>query len=141
VTRDELILANLDWAAGLARDVYYARRREHPTSRLGDVEDCISIAHAELVYRAGLYDATKNDNFRGYAAISVKGAVKTYFRGLLRSPNHDPYHVEVIGDGSQQWDVLTVLPAQPDSGSPDQRRLQAAVGALPLVLRVIAYKP
>lgn len=140
MTRNELILANLDWAAGLARGVYYARRREHPGSRLGEVEDCISIAHLELAKRAALYDSTLNDNFRGYAAISIKGAVKMHFRALLRSPNHDPYHVEVTGGDSQEWDILTEHPEVIPVANPAQRQMQVAVGALPLLLRIVAYR-
>jgi RNA polymerase sigma factor (sigma-70 family) len=139
MTQEELILANLDWAADLARSVYYARRREHPGSRLGEVEDCVSIAHIELVKRARQYDPDKNDSFRGYAAVAVKGAVKMYFRSLLRSPNHDPYHVEVVGDDGHQWDLLTTQAAEPEANAA-LRQIQVAVGSLPLQLRVVAYR-
>jgi len=67
-TPEQLFEENLGWAAMLARNVH---RKIPPSFDLCDLEQ---VARIELWRRAQIYDPVKNDNFRGYAYLPVRGA-------------------------------------------------------------------
>lgn len=67
---DEILDANLDWADGIARDVW---RGLPPSFDLADLQQ---IARLETWERAREWDPKKNDNFRGYAYLWVLNAVR-----------------------------------------------------------------
>jgi RNA polymerase sigma factor (sigma-70 family) len=68
-TREQLLEENLSWASLIARNV----KRKLPASF--DLCDLEQVAHIELWRRTQLWDPEKNDSFRGYAYLPVRGAV------------------------------------------------------------------
>ena len=68
-TREQLLEDNLAWASMIARNV----KRKLPASF--DLCDLEQVAPIELWRPTQLCDPAKNDNFRGYAYLPVRGAV------------------------------------------------------------------
>lgn len=66
--------ANLDWADGIARDVW---RRLPPSFDLADLQQ---IARLETWMRAQEWDPKRNTNFRGYAYLWVLNSVRMAVR-------------------------------------------------------------
>jgi RNA polymerase sigma factor (sigma-70 family) len=67
---DVLFYEHMKWAEQIARKEH----RKLPPSF--DVDDLIQEAVIELHRRCGMYDAAKNDSFRGYAHVAIVGAVR-----------------------------------------------------------------
>lgn len=71
---DAILDANLDWADGIAREVW---RKLPPSFELADLQQ---IARLETWFRAQEWDPKKNNNFRGYAYLWVLNAVRMAVR-------------------------------------------------------------
>jgi RNA polymerase sigma factor (sigma-70 family) len=67
LTEEELILANIEWAEGIARSFH---QRLPPSF---DVDDMKQLGLMGLMKAAKRYDPAKNDSFRGFARSYVLG--------------------------------------------------------------------
>ncbi len=79
--RDQLILKNMDWAFGLARE------RRAPRWLTEDLEGAALLG---LCMAAGRYDPTLGVSFQKYAQARVRGEVKDECRRLACRPRGSP---------------------------------------------------
>lgn len=114
-----LILANLEWAHGIAASV----ARTLPT--WFTVDDLIGPAEIGLVEAAERYNPTRNDSFRGYAQRRVYGACVSSIRNreyrershrpilspdAYSSPEPSPEEFAERSEASRVWDLVSQLP-------------------------------
>ena len=139
MTSDQLVIQHLPLAATIARNI--SKR----LPRCVDPQDLYQDACVGLIRAAARYDAGRNASFRTYARRPVGGAVIDGLRRADHLSRDERRRVKAQGDDAgpmhvaASHDLAGVLqpPERCAATAERDRVLQAAIGTLPVRLRIL----